>query len=184
MPSVKLKKENLFDEISRLNDVEQEKVLRVISNSLKLIRPQNGYSFKVIYPFLPYKGGIKSTDFSMIHTFDVFPEPFLVSFRGENRKYIKDSKDIWRLKVFFEKIEDEMFPYLTDAYVEAMFRAADFHFYLNEDETCLFVQETELTLKYFGKLHSISAIDALKRFGLFDLAETREFGRLKVSQDD
>jgi|GEM_PF-4445657 len=101
-----------------------------------------------------------------------------------NENYLKSREDVWKLRAFFPSIKDEMFPALNNHYIEFLFSEADFKFYLDKEKQFLFINEEDNDIAYFGKLHSISALEALKRYGLATLEKAKERGRTKIKTNE
>ncbi len=94
------------------------------------------------------------------------------------RTYITNKDDVWRLNSFFDI--NVRFEELDDKFIEKLFLNADFQFYMNEEEDYLFIYETELLEYDFGKLKTISPINALRKYGLRKLEQAKEKVYVKV----
>ena len=79
--------------------------------------------------------------------------------------------------IFGIKIDHE---FLNYHFIENLFKNADFKFYENETKTHLFSQKTELLEHDFGKLKTISALDAFHRYDLDRLETAKEKMYVKV----
>ena len=94
------------------------------------------------------------------------------------RVYITKPEDAWLITSFFNiKID---YKFLKDSLVENLFENADFNFFLNQHNDYLFIATSELIEHNFGKLHPISAIEALKKFGLKRLEDAKEKSFIQV----
>jgi len=98
-----------------------------------------------------------------------------------SRKYVKSEGDVWKIRVFFETISDDLYPILSDTVVEVIFSIASFCFYLDQRGSYLFIQTSKELESQIGELTPISALDALKRFGLDVLEEVKEKSYANVS---
>ena len=94
------------------------------------------------------------------------------------RVYITKPEDSWLITSFFNiKID---YKFLKDSLVENLFENADFNFFLNQHNDYLFIATSELIEHDFGKLHPISAIEALKKFGLKRLEDAKEKSFIQI----
>ena len=94
------------------------------------------------------------------------------------RVYITKPEDAWLITSFFNiKID---YKFLKDSLVENLFENADFNFFLNQRNDYLFIATSELIEHDFGKLHPISAIEALKKFGLKRLEDAKEKSFIQI----
>ena len=94
------------------------------------------------------------------------------SISSSTRVYVTKPEDAWLITSFFNiKID---YKFLKDSLVENLFENADFNFFLNQRNDYLFIATSELIEYDFGKLHPISAIEALKKFGLKRLEDAKE----------
>ena len=88
------------------------------------------------------------------------------------RVYVTKPEDAWLITSFFNiKID---YKFLRDSLVENLFENADLNFFLNQRNDYLFIANSELIEYDFGKLHPISAIESLKKFGLKRLEDAKE----------
>lgn len=107
----------------------------------------------------------------------------LVDFGAINiGSYIKAKGEVWKIRAFFGDITDDYYPKLSNEFVELLFANADFCFYLDKTERYLFLQISNDLEEEIGKLTPITALDALKRFGLDVLNEVKEKSYAKVGQ--
>lgn len=89
---------------------------------------------------------------------------------------------IWQIQSLFGiKIDRE---FLTINFVENLFKNADFEFYLNKEKTHIFSQKNELLEHDFGKLKSISALDAFHEFGIEVLEKAKEKVYVKLELEN
>lgn len=115
---------------------------------------------------------------------DLLPLEALQDADNEIRKRIKEkfslpvNNEAWLIQSLFGIKVDEYF--LTPSFVENIFENADFEFYENDSKTHLFSQKNELLEHDFGKLHSISALDAFHKYGLKNLERSKEKVYIKV----
>ena len=94
------------------------------------------------------------------------------------RVHITKPEDTWLITSFFNiKID---YKFLEDSLVENLFKNADFNFFLNKRNDYLFTTTSELIEHDFGKLHPISAIEALKKFGLKRLEDAKEKSFVRI----
>jgi hypothetical protein len=100
------------------------------------------------------------------------------SISSNTRVYIEKPEDAWIITSFFNiKID---YKFLKDSLVENLFENATFNFFLNQNNDYLFTDTSELIEHDFGKLHPISAIEALKKFGLKQLEEVKEKSYIRL----
>ena len=64
--------------------------------------------------------------------------------------------------------------------IEDLFQQASFTFYADTNEAYLFSHNNELYEADFGPLHEINSLDALKKFGLQVLENTKEKGFVRL----
>lgn len=88
----------------------------------------------------------------------------------------------WQIQSLFGiKVDKE---FLTSDFVENLFKNADFEFYINKENTHIFSQNNELLEHDFGKLKSISALDAFHKFGIEVLEKAKESVYVKSKLTD
>lgn len=98
---------------------------------------------------------------------------------ASSKKYLNYS---WQIESLFGiKIDKE---FLTIDFVENLFKNADFEFYVNKAETHIFSQKNELLEHDFGKLKSISALEAFQKYGIELLEKAKEKVYVKLSVEN
>lgn len=90
-------------------------------------------------------------------------------------------KDSFYIQSLFGIKIDTIF--LSQAFIQNLFKNADFEFYLNEMETHLFSQNNELLSHDFGVLKPISALQAWTKYGLEPLENAKEKVYIKLNSN-
>lgn len=99
-------------------------------------------------------------------------------------KYLKSLDDFWKVRTLFHYNYIENFlknkGEISDETIENLFNQASFEFFIDRDKKNLFSHDSQAFKNRFGDLHSISAIDALKNYGITKLEESNEKGYTKI----
>lgn len=103
---------------------------------------------------------------------------FRITTRSNTHNYVTKPEDAWLITSFFNVKID--YKFLKDSLVENLFENANFIFFLNQNNDYLFIDTSELIEHDFGKLHPISAIEALKKFGLKRLEDAKEKSYIRI----
>lgn len=97
----------------------------------------------------------------------------------KNKKTQVKTNSTWMIESLFGvKISQQ---FLYDELVEDLFKNASFEFYINKEKNTLFSQKNELLEHDFGKLTTISALNAFKKYGIETLEKAKEKVYVKLS---
>ncbi|GEM_PF-5929245 len=102
-------------------------------------------------------------------------------------QYLSKPQQIWQLDAILgpakvKRALKQTQMVLDSQIVERLFSQSTVAFFTNSSQTYLLSTKNELTEADFGPLQRISALDALKRFGLELLEATKEKGYVRLAQ--
>lgn len=93
-------------------------------------------------------------------------------------QYLAEPERLWQIEsiVGSKALNNSLFvsKKINDRFIEALFENVPFSFYLDADETYLLGYNDELTQADFGPLSKISALAALRRYGVAALEQAKE----------
>lgn len=100
--------------------------------------------------------------------------------------YISNYKDIWQMEsiigaeVIERSLQKQKKPTLDTRFVERLFRQSSYSFYIDSSEKYLISVHNELMESDFGPLTQLTSLDALRRYGLRLLEESKEKGYVRL----
>ena len=110
------------------------------------------------------------------HSQKIFWKNILIDFIPN--KYVQNYDEIWRIEsiagsdVVRNSLRKQ--PVLNANFIERLFSQSPYFFYVNQPETYLFSDFGEISESNGGPLKQLTALDALQRYGLKLLEESKE----------
>lgn len=99
-------------------------------------------------------------------------------FRFNANNYLTEPEQLWLIEsvVGSETLRNVLHSdkVVDNRFIESLFKAANFSFYLSSDDAYLLGYDDELTQSDFGPLIQIDALAALQRFGIVALEQAKE----------
>lgn len=104
----------------------------------------------------------------------------------EQNRFLKEPKQFWLLISLFgeeyiaKKANRQKRLVIDDQNIMKFFEEAEFKFYVDKGGKFLFSNRNELFEMDFGELDELTALEALKKFGLENLENAKEKGYIKI----